>query len=79
VSIERNLSDISAFIEACAEPSFTAQYVSQSYAINNTGVLIALPTILLNGLGGVNLLAIFPANTLVFILSLKIATSNELP
>ncbi|CAI2201724.1 6820_t:CDS:1, partial [Funneliformis geosporum] len=74
----RNLSDISTFIEACAESSFTAQYISQSNAINNTGVLMPLLAPLLNGLERVTLSTIFPANTLVFILSLKTTTPNEL-
>ncbi|CAG8731084.1 6083_t:CDS:1, partial [Funneliformis caledonium] len=52
VSIERNLSDISAFIKTYAEPSFIARYVSRNHAINNAGVLIAFLALLLNGLGG---------------------------
>ncbi|CAI2197908.1 13759_t:CDS:1, partial [Funneliformis geosporum] len=40
-------------------------------------VAIAIPALLLNGLEGVNLSAIFPANTLVFTPSLKTATPNK--
>ncbi|CAI2168202.1 13918_t:CDS:1, partial [Funneliformis geosporum] len=38
--------------QAYAKLSFTAQYISQSYAINNVGILMALPASLLNGLEG---------------------------
>ncbi|CAG8455602.1 5182_t:CDS:1, partial [Funneliformis caledonium] len=42
-------------------------------------VLTAFPALLLNRLRGVNFPDIFPANTLVFIASLKTATPNESP
>ncbi|CAI2198829.1 3631_t:CDS:2, partial [Funneliformis geosporum] len=77
VLIERNLSVMSAFIEAYVEPSFTAQYVSRSHTINNAEVATVIPVLLLNGLRGVNLPAIFLANTLIFTPSLKAATLNE--